>query len=488
MNARDLNDILDHIAASVPLFGTELILALGVLTVLSLALKKNPDSAIIHATALLFFILATVSSFIETSRSSSTIFLEMFRTGGSFGSYLKILFSVSGGLTVAMTWRNPAIRLRLSEYYSLLLTVVLGANLLVMSENLLAVFLAIEMISIPSYVLAGFAFEKKSAEASLKYFIYGSIASAIMLYGTSILYGTFGTLNFTQFQLPAPDNLVNFYIGGALTLAGFLFKIAAAPMHPWAPDVYEAAPMPIVAFFSVVPKLAGISILMKFALFSVPAGINWQSIICGIAILTLIAGNFAALLQKGVRRLMAYSSIGQSGFFLAGVAAGSVSAAEAIMFYATIYLLLNFALFFFLQYFENRAFTTIASFEGSGRSWLLPNVLMLISFIALTGLPPTAGFTGKLFIFSALWNTYALNANPLLLGLLVFGLLNTVISLFYYLRIPYYAFIKPQREAGAINNPLFENFFATILVLLVLLFFFSPQLLMGWINRSNFVF
>ena len=244
----------------------------------------------------------------------------------------------------------------------------------------------------------------------------------------------------------------------------------------------------MVAFFSVVPKIAGVAILMKFVLYCIPAGINWQLAISGIAIVTLLAGNFSALWQKNVRRLMAYSSIAQSGFLLVSVASGSLQGAEALVFYSSVYVLMTFLLFFYLQHFENRAFTTIAAFEGAGKVFLWPSIFMLIAFIALTGLPPTAGFTGKLFLFSALWESYAATGNQPLLWLLIFGLLNTVVSLFYYLRIPYYAFIRPQQHDIPTNNLTFENLLGGFLVLLILLLFFSPQLLMGWINKSNFAF
>ena len=185
---------------------------------------------------------------------------------------------------------------------------------------------------------------------------------------------------------------------------------------------------------------------------------------------------------------MAYSSIAQSGFLLVSVASASLQGTEALLFYSTVYVLMTYLLFFYLQYFENRAFTTIAAFEGSGKVFLWPSIFMLVGFIALTGLPPTAGFTGKLFLFSALWETYAASGQEILLWLLVFGLLNTVVSLFFYLRIPYYAFIRPPQQNIPVNNLTFENLLGVFLVLLILLLFFSPQLLMGWINKSNFAF
>lgn len=485
---RSIKDMLGNIGVSLPEFAPELFLGAAILLILVAGLIWRTNRKMIHTFALISFLVLIALDITRVGNPPVTIFSGMFRTGNTFADFFKLLFALSGFLTVAMTWRSERIQPRLSEYYALLLTTVLGANLLVTSENFVALFLSLELISIPSYVLTAFSFDKKGTEGSLKYFLFGSIASAVMVYGISVLYGIFGTLNYTQFSLPAGDGLTLFYIAGTFTLAGFLFKIAAAPMHPWAPDVYEAAPMPVVAFFSVVPKIAGVAILLKFSLYCVPAGINWQLAISVVAILTLLAGNFSALWQKSVRRLMAYSSIAQSGFLLVSVAASSLTGTEALAFYSAVYVLMTYLIFIYLQHFENRAFTTIAAFEGTGKAFLWPSIFMLIGFIALTGLPPTAGFTGKLFLFSALWESYAASEQRVLLWLLVFGLLNTVVSLFFYLRIPYYAFIRPQQHNIPVNNLTFENLLGAFLVLLVLLLFFSPQLLMGWINKSNFAF
>ena len=185
---------------------------------------------------------------------------------------------------------------------------------------------------------------------------------------------------------------------------------------------------------------------------------------------------------------MAYSSIGQSGFLLIGVLSGSLQGAQFLLFYSTVYLITTFSVFFYLQYFENAGLTTIADYKGIGKVLVLPSVLMLAGFVSLTGLPPTSGFTGKLFLFSALWESYAVSDDSILLVLMVFGLLNTVVSLFYYLRIPYFAFISTGEPSPSRNNLAFENLLTLILVLVILILFFSPQLLMGWINKSNFVF
>jgi NADH-quinone oxidoreductase subunit N len=254
--------------------------------------------------------------------------------------------------------------------------------------------------------------------------------------------------------------------------------------------VYEAAPVPVIAFFSVVPKLAGIGILYHFV--SVFRSIDndlydWRLIMAVISFLTMTVGNFAALLQKNPKRMMAYSSIAQAGFLLAGITSFTPESVPFLLFYSTVYLLMNFLVFLYIQYFESLEIVSIEGFSGVGKIVVWPSVFCLVGLIALTGLPPTSGFTGKLFIFSSLWQAYNVTNQPFLLALMIFGLLNTVISLFFYLKIPYYAFLKTGEPLKKQNNLTFENLLGLILVLLILVLFFQPGLLMGWINKIIFV-
>jgi NADH-quinone oxidoreductase subunit N len=381
-----------------------------------------------------------------------------------------------------------------AEYFAFLLAATLGAHLLVMTSHFAVVFISLELISISSYILAGYSFTKAGSEGSLKYFLFGAAAAAIMLYGFSFLYGITGTLDFSSHEFVATlleRSSVLTLAACLLALSGFLFKMAVAPMHLWAPDVYEAAPVPVVAFLSVVPKLAGLGVLVRFTLAISASGqpsYDWQSILGGVAMLTLVMGNFSALRQKNVKRMMAYSSIAQSGFLLVGVVSFLPQGLQFTLFYAGIYLVMNFLVFLYLRYFENNGIHTIAQFRGAGKAWLVPCIFMLIGLISLTGLPPTAGFTAKLFVFTGLWQAYELTGKPLLLWLLIVGLLNTVVSLFYYLRIPYFAFLKSGEPAKTQNITEVENLLGIILVLAVLVLFFFPALLMGWINKINFVF
>jgi NADH-quinone oxidoreductase subunit N len=491
-----LTEKLQSINDSLQFVIPELIFSIGIFLLLTLGLikgvKNNPN--VFHFISLIIFIFSFAYIIMNWADYTEPVHLfnGMIRSD-NFSAYLKLLFNASGILTVIMTWINIKEQKYLSEYYALIISIMLGAHLLVMSVNFIMIFLSLELISICSYVLTGFSFTKQGAEGSLKYFLFGAVASAVMLYGMSILYGMTTSLDFTSnafFEHLVNRNSKLLLTAGLMTMAGFLYKIAAAPMHPWAPDVYEASPMPVVAFFSVVPKLAGIGILIKF-LFAInrfgPNIFDWQLIISLIAIFTLTVGNFAALNQKSPKRLMAYSSIAQSGFLLVGIATFLPQGTHVMLFYASIYALANFTVFIFLQYYESKGVHTIAAFSGVGKSTVFASILLLIALISLTGLPPTSGFTAKLFIFTSLWDAYTQTGKLILLWLLIFGLLNTVVSLFYYLRIPYYAFLKSNEIVTGTNKPTFQNLLGLILVVAILILFFLPGMLMGWINKINFV-
>ena len=362
-----------------------------------------------------------------------------------------------------------------------------------MSTNLVMVFLSLELISISSYILAGFSFDKSGGEGSLKYFLFGSIASAIMLYGFSLLYGFTGTLDFTAqvfFDRLQTQTSPLLMVAGFMAMCGFLFKMAAVPMQPWAPDVYEAAPLPVIAYLSVAPKLAAVGIFAKFILAMHLFGqgeFDWQLIVAAVSILTITVGNLSALSQRNPKRMMAYSSIAQSGFLLVGIAAFLPQGIQFMLFYGAVYLLMNYCVFVYLMYFEGNGLTSMATYSGLGKKFVWAGAGLTIALVALTGLPPTAGFTAKLLIFSSLWEAFLATDKSLLVWLLIFGLLNTVISLFFYLRIPYYLFLRAGATFADEKKGGFENLLGFILVVFIVVIFFMPGLLMGLINRINFV-
>jgi NADH-quinone oxidoreductase subunit N len=485
-------DNVGSIGPSLALITPELILVAGIVLVLLAGLFRA-GKLVLSMTTFVIVALVFVVCCLQLSLINHTSLFGGMLRHDTFGTYLKVLFDMATLLALWMSWANKKLTSRISEYYTIIIGTLLGAHLLTMSVNFVMVFISLELISLGSYVLTGYAFNRSGAEGSFKYFVFGSVASAIMLYGFTMLYGIGGTLTFdtSDFasKLQASDGAL-MYLASLMALAGFLYKIAAAPMHPWAPDVYEAAPMPVVAYFSVVPKLAGLAVLIRFiqALPEPTADslLNWQNVLAIVSIISITVGNFSALWQKNPKRLMAYSSIAQTGFLLIGVVAVGNDGVRLALFYATVYLAANFLVFIYLQFFETNEVYTLESFSGVGKSSSVQSIFLLIGLIALTGLPPTAGFTSKLFIFSSLWEAYVDSGRSLLLWLLIFGLLNTVVSLFYYIRIPYYAFIRPGPIRIQANIFAIENLFGLVIVVVILILFFNPGLLMGWINKINF--
>ncbi|WP_138995142.1 NADH-quinone oxidoreductase subunit N [Larkinella sp. C7] len=370
------------------------------------------------------------------------------------------------------------------DWLPILLALLLGLYLMTMSVNLLTIYLSIELVSISSYLLTGLSASRKASEGGLKYLLFGAVSSAIMLYGMSLLYGLTGTLALSESveQLTQNDSFV-IYVAGFLTLGGILFKLSLVPFHVWTPDVYEAAPTPVVAFFSVAPKAAALLVLMR-VLTALPA--NFQTPMAVIALASITLGNLSALWQTDAKRLLAYSSIAHAGFLLVGVVAFNETGFEAATFYVATYVFINLAAFLLIDLLAqaHNGSLTIQDFSGLGTSQPLLSAALTTVMIALTGLPPTVGFTAKFLAFSALLEAYQTNANPWVLALFAIGLLNAVISLFYYLRIPFLLYFRPASATNLsdihINRP--QLILATVLTVPVLALFFKPDWILRWIG------
>ena len=351
------------------------------------------------------------------------------------------------------------------EFYALLIFAALAICLASSAINLISIYLAMEFLSITSYVLAGYLRgDTKSNEAGLKYFLYGAVASAAMLYGMSLLYGATGTTDLAEIAqvLPAgltandPNNLGWLTIAAIiLLLAGFGFKMVLAPFHQWAPDTYEGAPTPVTAFLSVGSKAAGFAILMRVfltALYDFRDGIGWMAFLMSLSIISMILGNLIALRQTDIKRMLAYSSIAQAGYIIIGVIAMATDTSNAFLgvngtlFYLFGYLFTNLAAFIAIIAFENATGSTaIADYRGLvSRSPVLAGVL-LIAMLSLAGIPGTVGFLGKFLVFGSairvdIWQTVILA---------VVGIITSVIGAFYYLNVVRYMFFVPADEGAA---------------------------------------
>jgi NADH-quinone oxidoreductase subunit N len=392
-------------------------------------------------------------------------------------------------ILITISWLLTLLHIRIlkydfpPEYHALLIAAVLGMNLLSMSTHFLSIYLSLELVSISSYLLVALSPYKKAAEGGIKYMLFGAASSAVMLYGISLIYGLTGTLDITNEAMTAglsgnPDFVVTVTI--VLTLAGMLYKLSLVPFHVWTPDVYEAAPTPLVSFLSVAPKAAVVLVVMRLAGI-LPA--QYFPILGGIALISMTVGNVAALWQNNVRRLLAYSSIAQAGYLLVGVAAYSRFGFESAVFYTSAYLLINLTAFFLIDLLQPRTETSFAQYEGLGRHSMWISGILTVVMVALAGLPPTVGFTSKLLIFSALWESYRQQEFPWMLWLLIGGILNAAISLAYYLKLPYLLFFKNATQTETVINQSFAGKLAAGLFgLAILILFFRPEYLTKWIS------
>lgn len=320
------------------------------------------------------------------------------------------------------------------EYFALLVVATMGMNLMAASADLMMLFLAIETTSIPLYILAGFLKgDDKSTESGLKYFLFGALTSAVMLYGFSLLYGLAGDTNI--YRLAEAMQLGNFspwLMGGTaiLVLVGFAFKISAVPFHFWSPDVYEGAPTPITAFVSTASKAAGFAVLVRFMLAVFPAIENeWTWILAVAATLTMTIGNILALAQTNIKRLLAYSSIAHAGYALIGLVAVSTLGTASLIFYLATYILTNLAAFSVVIVFARTAGSDeIEDYAGLSRRapWL--SLAFLIAMLSLGGMPPLVGFVAKFYVFAA-----AVQSGWIWLAFV--GVLNAIIGLYYYLTV-----------------------------------------------------
>ena len=355
-----------------------------------------------------------------------------------FSNYSKVLILIGATLTLIFALPfNLREGIPQFEFPILLLFAVLGMMMMVSANDLIALYLGIELQSLSLYVLAAIRRDSiKSAEAGLKYFVLGALSSGILLYGMTMVYGFSGATGFNELELAFSDGVANnqligVTVGVIFILCALAFKVSAVPFHMWTPDVYEGAPTPITAFFSIAPKIAAMLLLARVLL--EPFGglfVQWQQVICFIAIASMTFGAFAAINQTNIKRLMAYSSIGHMGFVLVGLAAGTLDGLQEVLLYLTVYLFMNVGTFACILAMkrDDRMVEEINQLAGYSRTNPRMTIALTIFMFSMAGIPPLAGFFGKYFVFKA-----AIDAE--LYTLTVIGLLASVVSAFYYLRI-----------------------------------------------------
>ena len=367
----------------------------------------------------------------------------------NFATFFKMTFLVAAGLTVLITDSYMEREgCNHGELYPLILFAVVGMMLMASGTDLMTIFLGLEVMSVSLYVLAGFnRANKKSNEAGLKYFLLGAFSTGFMLYGMALIYGATGTTRLYKIavivgQMTLPSANILLVVGMLLMMTGFAFKIAAAPFHMWTPDVYEGAPTPMTAFMSAGPKAAGFAALLRIFLVALPTlQVEWSQVLWVLAVLTMTVGNITALRQDNIKRVLAYSSIAHAGYALVGFVAGNGTGTAGILFYMLSYAFMNIGAFaiIILVAKKGEANGNVSDFAGLGFKRPLLALVMTLFLFSLAGMPPTAGFIGKFYLFSgAIQKGY--------IWLAVIGVLNSAASVYYYLRIMVYMYMKEATE------------------------------------------
>jgi NADH-quinone oxidoreductase subunit N len=443
-------------------FRPELVLGAGslLLFLFDLGWRKSAARVVVLTGVALAFVGWAAALLAIQPPDGQTLFNGMI-ANDAFATFFKWLFLAAGGLTILIAAQGkdfpPG---KIGQFYALLLAIVLGMFLMASATDLLMVYLGLELVSMVSYVLAGYRKgDRKATEGSLKYVIYGGVASGVMLFGMSYLYGLTGTTSLLELAprlsaleagagLTLAATRVAMVVAVVFVLAGVGYKIASVPWHMWCPDVYEGAPTPFTAFLSVGPKAAGFALAIRLfqSAFTVPggggglgtavAGIPWPAVLGVLAAVTMTLGNLTALGQTNLKRLLAYSSIAHAGYTLMGLSAVSDLGNQAVMIYMLIYLVMNLGAFVVvILVAESTGSENILDYRGLSRRHPVAAVTFTIFLFSLTGLPPFAGFAGKWYLFYAIFERIPGPGGGWYALLALVGALNTAVSLYYYVRI-----------------------------------------------------
>ncbi|ACF15004.1 proton-translocating NADH-quinone oxidoreductase, chain N [Chloroherpeton thalassium ATCC 35110] len=489
-SAGEIQELIGALKTGASAFVPEIFLSGLFLLVVTIDLFRIPSKrTIIPAVSVIGLIISGYFVYLQHAIPPDEFFLGMYAVD-PFAIFFKYLFIVSGVFAVLISIDSVEVNLpesrSLGEYYSLIVAMVLGMFLMASSTDLLMMFLSLEMVSIISYILVGYLKgQVRSSEAGLKYVIYGSVSSGLMIYGFSIIYGLTGETNIfaiNEFLKHNEVDSITLMLGSLLILGGFGYKAGVVPFHFWSPDVYEGAPTPITAYLSVGSKAAGFAMLIRFFRVTIPTGagstdllaFDWVTLLSVVSVVSMVLGNVVALWQSNVKRLLAYSSIAHAGYILLGVIVADDLGTQATLFYLAAYTIMNIGAFFVIILISNEIGSDdVNDYKGLGKKMPLAAASLTIFLVSLTGLPPTVGFIGKLMIFSAL-----LAKGPVFVWLAVIGVLTSVVSLYFYFKIPLNMYLRESEDGSEteFNVGMLSNALVAFLMILTVVFglYFTP--------------
>ena len=463
----------------------EIFLSLSIMFLLILGVFKKNSSKLILNISVIILLIGAVITFNETLGIGEVKLFNGSIVIDYLASFMKIITLLSAFLVLVVSSNYlKLLKIFKIEYPILILSSVLGMMIMISSNDLIVFYMGLELQSLALYVLATFDRDKiKSSEAGLKYFVLSALSSGLLLYGCSLIYGFTGSTNFNEIANQLNSNEYALTFGIVFILVGLAFKISAVPFHMWAPDVYEGSPTSVTLFFTMVPKIAALTVFIRFLYVPFLNLIEqWQMILVFLSIASMLFGAIAAIGQKNLKRLVAYSSIGHVGYALAGLATGSNEGIQSSVIYITIYILMNLGLFCCLLMMKrnNEYYENIDDLSGLSKNHPLLALSLLIILFSLAGIPPLAGFFAKFYIFKTV-------VEQSMYFLAIVGLLSTVIAAFYYLRLIKIMYFDKEKEKYDTDHSLWLKFSLSVSTLLILIYFIFPSQLIEVVSKINII-
>ena len=463
----------------------EIFISLSVMFLLILGVFKKNSFKLIQNISLIVLLVTAVITFNETLGIDETILFNGSVVIDYLSSLMKIVTLLSAFLVLVISSNYlRSLKIFKIEYSILILSSVLGMMIMISSNDLIVFYMGLELQSLALYVLATFNRDEiKSSEAGLKYFVLSALSSGLLLYGCSLIYGFTGSTNFNVIANQLNSNEYALTFGIVFVLVGLAFKISAVPFHMWAPDVYEGSPTSVTLFFTMVPKIAALTVFIRFLYVPFLNLIDqWQMILIFLSIASMVFGAVAAIGQTNLKRLVAYSSISHVGYALAGLATGSNEGIQSSVIYITIYVIMNLGLFSCLLMMKrnNVYFEQIDDLSGLSKNHPLLSLSLLIILFSLAGIPPLAGFFAKFYIFKSV-------LEQSMFFLAIIGLLSTVVAAFYYLRVIKIMYFDKEKEKYDTDHGLWLKFSLGASTLLILIYFIFPSQLIDIVSRINII-
>ena len=462
----------------------EIFISLAIMFLLIVGVFKKNSSNLIYNLTIISSLIALALTFNYPIETELSLFNESYKID-YLSTFMKILTLVSGVFVMLTSSKYIQITKILKiEYPILLLSSILGMMVMISSNDLIVFYMGLELQSLALYVLASFNRENLlSTEAGVKYFVLSALSSGLLLYGCSLIYGFSNSTNFVLIAENLNSNNYGLTFGIVFILVGLAFKISAVPFHMWAPDVYQGSPTSVTLFFAVLPKIAALTVFIRFLYIPFINMIDqWQMIVVFLSIASMLFGAIAAIGQKNLKRLIAYSSIGHVGYALAGLSVGSNEGIQSAISYISIYLVMNLAFFsclFMIRKSENY-FENIEDLSGLSKNHPILSISLMIVLFSLAGIPPLAGFFAKFYIFMAV-------IEQSMYFLAVIGLLSTVIAAYYYLRIIKIIYFDPEKEKYDSDHHLGLKVSLAISTIFILFYFIYPSGLTEIISKINII-